>query len=367
MKQLIPLCALLAGIGSLAAADLKTKNVFLISTDGLRWQEVFSGAEEALLNKANGGVVNPSATRAKFWRNTPEERRRTLMPFFWSEIASRGQLFGNQTKGSIAQLANDKKFSYPGYSEFLTGVADPCLNSNDKIPNPNTNVFEWLNLQPRFAGRVAAAVNWDVVPWILNVERSHLAVWSGFSLPSGAPVLFTPSTELRQWINDTPALWDNMLFDALTFRVAWDYIQTKQPSAFYLSFSEVDEWAHEGRYDLMLAAAHYQDDFIRRLWEMVQSIPAYRNQTTFIITTDHGRGDAPQAWRSHGASVQGAENIWIGVLGPDTPPLGERTNCAKVTLSQVAATVAAFLGEDFPAAMPQAAPPLPDVLPQTSN
>jgi len=45
-------------------------------------------------------------------------------------------------------------------------------------------------------------------------------------------------------------------------------------------------------------------------------------------------------------------------LGPDTPARGEREN-TEVTQSQVAATIAALLGEDFVAARQDAAKPLP--------
>jgi len=37
---------------------LKTQNVILVMTDGLRWQEVFRGADEKLMNKEHGGVKN---------------------------------------------------------------------------------------------------------------------------------------------------------------------------------------------------------------------------------------------------------------------------------------------------------------------
>jgi len=368
MKQLVATFALLIGLTSLTgAAELKTKNVFLITTDGLRWQEVFSGAEELLLNKTNGGVANVGALQKKFWRETPEARRKVLLPFFWSEVAAKGQIYGNQSKGSVAHITNGKKFSYPGYSEFLTGVADPRIDSNRKFPNPNTNVFEWLNLQPTFKGKVAAVVNWDVIPWILNTERSRLPVWSGSALQSNAPVLIQPQPELQQLLTDTTPLWDGMIFDSFINQAAQDYVSEKKPRAFYLAFGETDEWAHEGRYDLMLESAHNVDRFIQRLWETVQSLSAYRDKTTFIITTDHGRGSGPHAWENHGEKVDGAENIWIAVIGPDTPPRGERTNCATVTQSQIAATVAAFLGQDYHAAFPQTAPPLSEVLPATKK
>ena len=195
------------------ASDLRTKNVFLITTDGLRWQEVFTGAEELLLNKTNGGVSEIGGLKQRFWRERPEERRKALLPFLWGEVAAKGQIYGNQAKGSVAHITNGKKFSYPGYSEFLTGVADARIDSNNKVPNLNTNVFEWLNLRPGLQGKVAAVVNWDVIPWILNTERSQLQVWSGFPLQLNASVLIKISPALDELVSDTTSLWSDMIFD----------------------------------------------------------------------------------------------------------------------------------------------------------
>jgi hypothetical protein len=344
------------------AAELKTQNVFLITTDGLRWQEIFTGAEELLMNKTNGAVKDVEGLRRQFWRATPEERRQALLPFFWSEIATKGQIYGNRPKGSDAHITNTRRFSYPGYNEFLTGAADDArIDSNNKVPNPNTNVFEWLNTRRGFAGKVSAIVNWDVIPWILNAERSRLPVWTGYPLPVGA-VELKISPDLVQLIADTTPHWGNIIFDSFTARAAVDYVKEKKPRAVYEAFGETDEWAHEGRYDQYLRSAHHVDRFVQRLWETVQAIPAYRNKTTFIITTDHGRGSGPNAWRDHNKDVNGAEHIWIAVIGPDTTPLGERTNSATVTQSQIAATVAAFLGQDYVAAFPHVAAPIAEVI-----
>ena len=65
-------------------------------TDGLRWQELFSGAEESLITKKDGGVANVTALKKSYWRATSEERRLALMPFLWSVIVKRGQIFGNR-------------------------------------------------------------------------------------------------------------------------------------------------------------------------------------------------------------------------------------------------------------------------------
>ena len=130
----------------------------------------------------------------------------------------------------------------------------------------------------------------------------------------------------------------------------------------FVGFGETDEWAHAGRYDLYLTAAHHVDDFVRRLWELAQSLPQYRGKTTFIITADHGRGHGPEDWKKHGEKVADSESDWIAVIGPDTPPAGERAQTEPHTQSQIAATIAALLGEDYRAAFPQSGGPIADVL-----
>jgi hypothetical protein len=122
--------------------------------------------------------------------------------------------------------------------------------------------------------------------------------------------------------------------------------------------------AREGqhrRYDLYLDAAHRSDRFLRRLWETAQSLPAYHGRTTLQVATDHGRGESPVDWTDHGQKVPAAERIWMAVVGPDTPGRGVRDR-VEATQSQLAATVAHLLGEDFRAGVPAAAPPLPGVV-----
>lgn len=119
---------------------------------------------------------------------------------------------------------------------------------------------------------------------------------------------------------------------------------------------ETDEWAHQGKYDMYLDAARRADEFIRRLWDTAQSMPQYRRSTTLLLTTDHGRGATPGDWTEHGRRPA-AEATWFAALGAAVAPLGVRESMA-VTTSQLAATIAAVVGEDFRAAMPAAAPPL---------
>jgi arylsulfatase A-like enzyme len=90
-------------------------------------------------------------------------------------------------------------------------------------------------------------------------------------------------------------------------------------------------------------------------------MPEYRDSTTLILTTDHGRGDNRVDWKNHGEKIEDCEYIWMAVMGPDSPHQVIRGT--TVTQSQIAATVAACLGYDYQAAVSRAAAPLP-VLPE---
>jgi hypothetical protein len=346
---------------SSAHAAVKAKNVFLITTDGLRWEEVFQGADKLMLSKEYGNISDTNKALAAYWRETPEARREILMPFLWKEIAARGQLWGNRTKKSDVRVSNGRNFSYPGYNEFLTGYADPKIDSNDKKLNANTNVFEWLHAQPDFNGRVAAVINWDVLPWILNGPRARFPIWSGFECPEGTHRMEKIPPALTEMVERSKTVWNGVLLDTFVGFAARDAVKMIKPRAMYISYGETDDWAHEGAYERYLKAAREFDRFIGELWQLVQSMPEYRDSTTFIIAVDHGRGPAPVAWKNHGANIPDSAYMWLAILGPDTPALGERSDTALITQSQIAATVAAAVGRDFKSAS-TAAPPIPGVI-----
>jgi hypothetical protein len=344
-----------------AAQKTRTRNVILVTSDGLRWQELFGGFDTALLTAENVGAADLAAIKRDFGGETTELRRSRLMPFFWNVIAKRGQLYGNAAAGSEVKVTNGRNFSYPGYNEILTGAADARINSNDRIPNKNVTVLEWLNGQDDFRNRVAAFGSWDRFPFIINRSRSGVTVVAGWE-PLAGNGLSQEETLLGRLITETPRLWDECCYDTFTFHSAFAYLKRERPRVLYVALGETDEFAHEGRYAYYLRAAHNVDQYLSNLWETVQTMPDYRGTTTLIVTTDHGRGNAPTGWRDHGAEIKESERIWIGVLGPDTPSLGARANVGPLTQGQVAATVAAVLGLDFRAFAPKAAPPIADAI-----
>jgi hypothetical protein len=359
-------CIFFIATAAVLAAQERPRHVVLITIDGLRWQEVFRGAEEALMTTdktAGGGVPSGSLTalKADFLADTPEERRRKLMPFFWGTLVPAGQAFGNRDLGSAARVLNAEHISYPGYNELLTGALDPLIISNMPIPNRNVTVLEWLHGRPGFDGRVGAAAAWRIFAPIINVGRSRLPVF--VTQQHSAPGTVSPRiTELERMMDDIPPITPEENFDAFVYYATLDMMDTLRPRVFLFALGEPDEWAHARRYDRYLYSIQRCDRFIRQLWEKLQADPEYRGTTSFVLSSDHGRGVTPEDWIGHNKKIPHAEETWIAAIGPAVPALGERRNVAEVHQAQVAATVAALVGENFQAAFPAAAEPIADVV-----
>jgi len=343
---------------SVNAASRSQRNVILVASDGLRWQEVFRGVDADMLTTGNQ-VKNRELLLSEYDADTTEARRQRLMPFFWDFVAKNGQIYGNRDKGSVARVTNDMWFSYPGYNEMLTGKPDDKrVNSNKAIPNKNVTVFEWLGHKPEIDGKVASFASWGVHSAIFNSGRCGFPVDAG-GRPFHPKTGLTPGMEMLNYVREkTPFRWNNEAFDSLVFPMFTEYLKTQKPRVAFMGFIETDAYGHEGNYTGYLEAARRVDTYLKELWNLVQSMPEYKDNTTIIFTCDHGRGDTTQndkAWNSHGKKYDGSDAIFLAVWGPDTPARGEVSG-GEVTQSQIAATVAAALGYDYKVENPDVAP-----------
>ena len=291
----------LAGLG--CASGAAGPRVVLVTLDGVRWQEVFRGDDPAL-----GGQAGSSSG---------EERRRGLMPFLWGTLARQGQIFGNADRGSRVTVANPFRISYPGYHELLCGFSSPVIRSNLRLPNPDVTVLEWLNRRPGFTGSVAAYTSWDAFAAILNPARSGLPVDVGTT-----PARPTQFQRLRA---EARPPWKDSVYDAFVFHAAMEYLEKNEPRVLYIALGDTDEWAHAGNYERYLDAIRRSDRWLAELWEKLSTAPRLQGPHLLVITTDHGRGDGPEAWGKHDPEVPGAEAVWIAVIGPQTARAG-RTN-----------------------------------------
>ncbi len=354
MKTLT-LCLLLlfTSLIVLSQKVFKTQNIFIITLDGFRWQELYNGADPALITNKKF-VEDTSILKQRYWDDDPAVRRRKLLPFFWDVIAEKGQLYGNRLFDNKVNVSNPYKISYPGYNEILTGHVDPAIILNVPKTNRNTSILEYLNNEKEFKGRVVAFSSWNLFPYILNKERSKLAINSGYEMMTGED-----DDSTYQFINEVEGQVEhksNTRYDWLTYLNAREYIQKNQPRVVFLGFGETDNFAHQGRYDLYLQHAAAIDKMIEDLWYYVQTNPFYKDKTTFIITTDHGRGRSASSWFTHLFFVGGSGQTWIALLGPDIAPKGEMKNDQQLHQKQIAATVALLLGQKFETAHSVAQP-----------
>tara|TARA_R110002051_G_scaffold64139_3_gene116814 strand:+ start:15150 stop:16235 length:1086 start_codon:yes stop_codon:yes gene_type:complete len=335
------LAILLTSTWAIAQKD-STPNVFLITLDGVRWQDVFTGMDKDLLN--SNYTHNKEVLMSKYVGNSEEENRKMLMPFFWNTIAKEGQLHGNRNKGSKVDLTNKMLFSYPGYNEILTGKADDAhIDSNDKNYNKNKTVLEIANSSEVYKGKVAAFASWDVFPFIINDKRSGVPVNAGYMDAVGK--LNEKELFLNEIQRQAPIIWESVRLDVFTHHFAKEYIQKEHPKLVYISYGETDDFAHGGQFDFYMKSLHNTDALLADLWEYVQNDTFYKDNTYFIITTDHGRGDGVQEdskWTSHGADVLGAEHTWLAILGPRIAKKGEVNN-EQLFTDQIAPTVAKIL------------------------
>ncbi len=353
---LIGFIGLLGLLPAASAQAGRTENVVLMTLDGVRWQDVFTGMDESLLKAGAPADTDVKTLPAykQFSGATPAERRERLMPFLWRTLLiDHGFIAGDRTAGSLVTVTNRHRFSYPGYSEILTGQAhDDVIKSNDAIRNPFPSVFQFVRRKLQLSpAQVATFASWGVFRAIVESDEGATTVNAGVqAYASPGPEMAVLSALQRETLSG----WDDVRHDAYTFRFAMDYLRRAHPRLLYIAFDETDDYAHDGKYSLVLSALHRTDGYLKELWEALQADPRYSGKTTLIVTTDHGRGRGGVDWRKHGKDVAGAEEIWVAVISPDTARRGVWRDQPPLFQNQFAATIAAAFGLEYREQNPQA-------------
>jgi hypothetical protein len=342
-------------VGFAAQGQTKVENLIVVTIDGMRWQEVFTGMDPTIADNKRFNQGDSTYIYKKFGGQNASERKIKLLPFIWETVCSEGQLYGNRLYGNKVDTANPYWFSFPGYSELFTGFPDPRINSNKFGNNPHVTVLEFLNHLPKYKGKVAAFGAWEAFDRILNESRAGFPVISAFDKTGGK----TPNRRellFNKMLADSYKPWgDAECLDVFTHNAALEYLKTKHPKVLYIGYGETDEWAHAGQYRSYLDAAHQVDLWLKEIWDFVQKTPFYKNRTALIITVDHGRGDKNKnQWTDHGSSIAGANETWFAVIGPGISPKGEIKQDMQIYMEQLAQTMASLLGVNFTAEHPVA-------------
>jgi hypothetical protein len=115
-----------------------------------------------------------------------------------------------------------------------------------------------------------------------------------------------------------------------------------------ISLGDVDAAGH-AIWEEYTRTIHVADSLVYYLWTRVQLLPAYRDRTAFIITSDHGRhADAWGCWCSHADGCPGCRRISFVCVGPDFHAgMTSWTPCQQI---DVCATIGSLLGFPTPTA-----------------
>lgn len=356
--MLLPL--LLFGMPNAWAAELRTENVILVTLDGVRTEEIFSGMDPLLADASAKQMYSEiEQVRERFWADSAEQRRKLLMPFFWGTLAPAGMVLGNGARGSRVLVRNEIKWSSPGYAEILTGVVDPRITDNSPRRYSNRTVLEYVREKLELdKSQVAQFGSWDGFKYAA-ASRDDVFVMNGAydGLPEN---LTTPAIDtLVDLRREVMGLWEEGSNDAIAYRIAMAYLEKHQPRFMWLGLSQSDDWAHADRYDRLLDYLHLADSWLADLWQSLQRHPAYAGKTTLVVTTDHGRGRNAADWMEHEQSIPGSEFIWIAIIGPDTAALGDSVAKATVHQTDIAASILTLFGLDATDFNKAAGPPLP--------
>jgi len=334
-----------------SATKSQTPNVVVVTLDGVRWQEVFNGAEYSLLTDEKYSH-DTGLMRQQYWHEEASERRKKLMPFLWNVVSKKGQLLGNRKLGNKVTVANLYKISYPGYNEMFSGKPDWLFIPNLAVRNPRNNVFQYLNNLESYKGKVAAFCSWQLFPFILNEKNDAVQVNAGYEALAGTDSTSVLINEVQEQVKERT----NTRHDMLTYECAKNYMKLHHPKVLYIGLGEADQYAHEGRYDIYLQKLHQADLMLEELWYNIQTDPFYKDNTSIVITTDHGRGNKPGNWYTHGFWIKGSGETWMAAMGPGIEPKGESKDKQQVHLKQLAATISSVLGVHFGQNLSIAAP-----------
>lgn len=252
--------------------------IVLITLDGVRWQEVFNGADSAL---------DPSLAFTA----------RDLLPNIYDSFVDKGIVIG---KESEMQVSGPNFLSLPGYLEIMRGHPAHDCQINECYPKKDISILDYYH-QWYPSAEIAAIASWETISRVANTSPSYV---------------INIGRVRQNWHDmDTqypPTFSEDEREDLYTEAATNLYLHNHHPDLLWISLCDTDSYAHMGDYKKYIQSLQNSDRFIGQL---IRDLPA---DTTFILTTDHGRGID---WRNHGSAIE-SRRTWLMMRGPQIPHKG---------------------------------------------
>jgi len=263
-------CILLAAIAwrgaapSAAQTPYKTKNVIIVSMDGVRYSETFG------------------------------DPKRELIPNV-SKLEKEGTLFSQCFNTGVT-------ITRQGHSTIATGTWQdvPLAGPRQTMPTVGEYARNELGWGPADC-------------WVIFGKGMYsYAHYSSFPTYGEK---YAPSFVISIGEN-------NVEDDKKVLAKVLEVMESDKPKLLFINFGVTDHTAHTNKWELYTEAIQNCDLMVGKLWEKVQSTPGYQNSTTLVFTTDHGRhSDKPDQLKGgfahHGDACPGCQHVFLLIIGPD--------------------------------------------------
>lgn len=217
------------------------------------------------------------------------------IPHLSKDLAPQGVLFTNFRN-------NGKTNTNSGHAAITTGVYQSIKNDGSEIPK-YPSMFQYYLKESRLPKEKA---------WIV-ASKGKLNILAN-ARKKGWANSFMPSNYCGPGGNG-----DDYVADIYTWDVVLNKMEVDQPSLMLINLLEVDTRGHSNDWPNYLGAIERTDEYAFKLWEYIQNDEYYKDNTTLIITNDHGRhlDGHKDGFVSHGDGCEGCRQMYMVALGPD--------------------------------------------------
>lgn len=227
---------------------------------------------------------------------------------------------------------NGATYTVPGHTSMVTGNYQRISNTGTTLPK-QPSIFQYFlkasGKDSSAAYVVASKGKLDVLVNTSNKKWHNQFKASTYCGPNGNGLGYGR--------------------DDKTFAKVTELIQSANPPQLMLiNLLAVDVYGHANNWNKYLESIAQSDQYAAQFWQMIQENPVLRDQTTLMITNDHGRhlDGVRSGFVNHGCRCEGCRHISLLVLGPDTPKGIEVTEEAE--LIDIAQTIAEIFHFEMP-------------------
>ena len=266
---------------SFFSTTLFSQNVVVVIIDGARYTETFGDPDRTYIPKMN--IIAQQGTYCDAMYNNHYTYTSKAVPALWT-----GEWSGSN------------------YVNF---------NGNDTQATKEPSIFEYFRKQKTIpAEKCYHSLAYVSSLWLQSFHTEYGEDYWPTTVSSG-------STD------------SDVLANTLTI------MDDHHPQLLWVYLSNVDHEGHSGIWSNYTSAIETADDIVNSIWEKIQTDNFYKDNTTLLVTNDHGRHTTD--FSGHGDGCDGCRHIMMLAVGPDIKENSISTDAHEI--ADFATTIAEIL------------------------